>query len=402
MAAVLEVYQARLQKGSLKPDPAQAEIVAALDALAAAIAEARAKAAAKSGFFARFRKAAPALLGVNGLYLYGKVGRGKTMLMDLFYAALPEGDKRRVHFNDFMSDAQARLSAARAAEKAGELKLPPGGAVEKVAEDLAAGAHILCFDEFAVSDIADAMILSRLFAALFTRGVVLMATSNVAPDDLYRNGLNRPLFLPFISLLKQNAAIRNLDAPADYRLAQGESAAFPAYLTPADAAAKKQLNACWRQLTGGAGGEAEEIAVRGHKIAVPRAALLAESGPFYAAAASRYHGAPKAARFDFADLGGRNLAAHDYAALAGHYALFMVENIPLFDEENRNAAKRFILLIDTLYDRHMPLCLSAAAAPEKLYIGKAQITEKFEFDRTASRLIEMQSAAWLKNLYQPV
>jgi len=401
MAAMLEAYNQRIAAGRLNRDPAQAEIVARLDSLAEAIAAARAKAAAKSGFFARFRKSAPALLGVYGLYLYGKVGRGKTMLMDLFYASLPEGDKCRIHFNDFMADVQARLAAVRAAEKAGTLKLPSGGAVEKVAQDLADAAHILCFDEFAVGDIADAMILARLFTALFARGMVLIATSNVAPDDLYRNGLNRPLFLPFISLLKQNAEICNLDAPTDYRLAQGNAAEFPAYLAPADNAAKAQMDAFWRELTGQAGGKRQEITVLGHKIAVPIAAPIAEGSPFYAAAVAQGQQKPFAARFDFADLGGRNLAAHDYAALAGHYALFMVENAPHFGDDSRNAAKRFILLIDTLYDRHMPLCLSAAARPEQLYIGAAQITEKFEFERTASRLIEMQSAAYLKNLYAP-
>jgi len=379
-------YEALVAGGKLAADPAQAEIVTRLDTLAAALRQRRGQAAG-AGWLRRLLAApAPGYSGIKSFYLYGPVGRGKTMMMDLFFAALPPGDKRRVHFNDFMVDVQNRLAACRAAEQAGAIKLPPGGAIIQVAEDLAREAHILCFDEFAVTDIADAMILARLFTALFARGAVLVTTSNVAPADLYQNGLNRALFLPFIAVLQQQAEICCLAAPVDYRRTKPAAAHCPAFITPADAKARAQLNAFWRRLTGKTGGERQEIVLRGHKIIIPCVAAIANS-----ALAGGKSGL--AARFDFADIGGRNLAAADYAALAEHYAVFCVDNVPLFDEENRNAAKRFILFIDTLYDRRRLLYLSAAAPADALYTGAAHVTEKFEFARTASRLAEMQSQA---------
>lgn len=385
-------YDKRLASGSLRPDAAQAAVVAKLDALSLALAAKR-REAAGGGFFRNvFGAKKPDYRAVRGLYLYGKVGRGKTMLMDLFYAALPAGDKKRVHFNDFMADVQNRLAAYRRQASAAA----PVGIFLQVAADLAAEAHILCFDEFAVTDIADAMILSRLFQALFARGVVLVATSNVAPEDLYKNGLNRALFLPFIRFLPEKAEICNLDAPIDYRLSQGADAPFPAYLTPADAKAKAALSAFWLELTGQSGGEKQQIKLRGRQITVPCAAPVKPDSPFYQPKANRAAKLCLAARFDFADIDGQSLAAADYAALAEHYSLFCLENVPQFSEENRNQAKRFILFIDTLYDKTALLCLSAAAPAAELYAGKAEIAEKFEFDRTASRLTEMQGQAYLR------
>jgi len=470
MARAQAIYEERLKAGALRPDAMQAAIIARLDALCQNLADAR-KAARSGGFFKKlFGKNPRGYSGVKSLYLYGKVGRGKTMLMDLFYSALPEGDKRRAHFNDFMSDVQNRLASYREAEKQGKVKLPREGAFLRVAADLAAEAHILCFDEFSVTDIADAMILSRLFQALFAHGAVLVATSNVAPHDLYKHGLNRSLFLPFIKLLEEKADICPLDAPTDYRLEQGDKSVFPVYLSPNDEKAKAELDNFWYRLAGGAESRAETLTVRGHDITIPRAVNIAAGSEIFhqfgrgieeadsarekgqeagrgvspdrdeykeagsaagalsqmarsdagkenkaarfdfkdicggnlaapargLAGGARETKSHKAARFDFKDICGGNLAAYDYMALAGHYALFCVENIPQFSEENRNEAKRFILLIDVLYDRHMPLCVTAAAPAAQLYIGKAEITEKFEFDRAASRLTEMQSDAYLR------
>ncbi|WP_246681418.1 cell division protein ZapE [Candidatus Tokpelaia sp.] len=381
-------YNALVAKGSLAADTAQAAVIAKLDRLAAIVQE-RQQQAAKGGLLRRlWRGTAPDYSGVKSFYLYGPVGRGKTMIMDLFFAALPPGDKKRLHFNDFMNNVQNRLAACRAAEQAGKIKLPPAGALIRVAEDLAREAHILCCDEFSVTNIADAMILSRLFTALFAQGVVLVATSNVAPQNLYQDGLNRALFLPFINVLQQQAEICSLETPTDYRREKGAAAAVPAFITPCDAKAKAQMDRFWRGLTGRNSGEQQEITVSGHKIIIPCAAAIQNTAP-------EKNGASRmAARFDFADICRRDLAAADYAALAEHYAVFCVENVPLFSEENRNEAKRFILFIDIIYDRHLPLYLSAAAPADRLYTGTAMITEKFEFERTASRLVEMQSEAY--------
>ncbi|ODT30248.1 MAG: cell division protein ZapE, partial [Kaistia sp. SCN 65-12] len=303
----------------------------------------------------------------------GGVGRGKTMLMDMFFDLVPVRRKRRAHFNDFMADVQDRIQKHRQARKEGAVKeddpIPP------VARALADEAWVLCFDEFSVTDIADAMILSRLFSALFSNGMVLVATSNVAPRDLYRDGLNRQLFTPFIAVLERHADVVSLDIDKDYRLEK--LARTPVYLTPADDDAGRAMDEAWAAMTQGRPEAPETLTVKGRRVEVPRAA-------------------GGAVRFTFADLCEKPLGSRDYQMLAERFDTFFIEHVPVLDPTRRSAAKRFILLIDTLYDRHKRLVLSADASPGRLYAGRPGVTEAFEFERTASRLIEMQSRVWLE------
>ena len=367
---VRQRYDHLVELGSVRRDPAQLAIVAALDRLIDEISDKRlARKSSALGWL--FAKRKPQHVPVKGLYVYGGVGRGKTMLMDMFFELVPVKHKRRVHFNDFMADVHDRIQKQRAARKNGTSRdddpIPP------VAAELAEDAWVLCFDEFSVTDIADAMILSRLFAALFARGVVLVATSNVAPVDLYRDGLNRQLFLPFIGLLEQNANVLNLDADTDYRLEKLDR--VPVYLSPLGETADRDMDKAWTKVTHGAPAEPATVTVKGRKVAVPAAV-------------------DGCARFGFSDLCEKPLAARDYLAITAHYKTIFVDHVPVMAEANRNEAKRFILLVDTLYDQHIRLVVSAAATPDKLYVGKRG-HEAFEFDRTSSRLIEMQGAEWL-------
>ncbi|RUX31189.1 MULTISPECIES: cell division protein ZapE [unclassified Mesorhizobium] len=369
-ATVRQRYDHLVQSGAVERDPAQEHIVAALDRLIDEISAKRLaqKSSALGWLFAAKRQPRDP---VKGLYIHGSVGRGKTMLMDMFFELLPVRRKRRVHFNDFMADVQDRIQKHRQARKEGTVKeddpIPP------VARALADQAWVLCFDEFSVTDIADAMILSRLFSALFANGVVLVATSNVAPENLYRDGLNRQLFLPFISLLERNAHVMTLDADKDYR--QEKLNRQPVYVTPDDAAAERALDESWQAMTHGQPTGEVTLTLKGRHLVVPRAA-------------------GDAARFSFADLCEKPLGARDYLAIAGRFSTVFIDHVPVLGEGKRNEAKRFILLIDTLYDHHMRLVMSAAAAPEGLYTAKRG-TEVFEFERTASRLVEMQSRDWL-------
>ena len=369
-ATVRQRYDHFVQGGAVERDPAQERIVAALDRLIDEISAKRLahKSSALGWLFAAKRQPREP---VKGLYIHGGVGRGKTMLMDMFFELLPVRRKRRVHFNDFMADVQDRIQKHRQARKEGTVKeddpIPP------VARALADEAWVLCFDEFSVTDIADAMILSRLFSALFAGGVVLVATSNVAPENLYRDGLNRQLFLPFISLLERNAHVMTLDAEKDYR--QEKLNRLPVYVTPDDAAADRALDDAWKAMTQGQPTGEVTLTLKGRQLVVPRAA-------------------GDAARFSFADLCEKPLGARDYLAIAGRFSTVFIDHVPVLGEGKRNEAKRFILLIDTLYDHRMRLVLSAAAPPEALYTAKRG-TEVFEFERTASRLVEMQSRDWL-------
>ncbi|TPI66432.1 AFG1 family ATPase [Mesorhizobium sp. B3-1-3] len=369
-ATVRQRYDHLVQSGAVERDPAQERIVAALDRLIEEISAKRLaqKSSALGWLFAAKRQPREP---VKGLYIHGGVGRGKTMLMDMFFELLPVRRKRRVHFNDFMADVQDRIQKHRAARKNGDVKeddpIPP------VARSLADEAWVLCFDEFSVTDIADAMILSRLFSALFASGVVLVATSNVAPENLYRDGLNRQLFLPFISLLERNAHVMTLDAEKDYR--QEKLDRQPVYVTPDDAAAEFALDEAWKAMTYGQLAGEVTLTLKGRHLIVPRAA-------------------GDAARFSFADLCEKPLGARDYLAIAGRFSTVFIDHVPVLGEGMRNEAKRFILLIDTLYDHRMRLVMSAAAPPQGLYTAKRG-TEVFEFERTASRLVEMQSRDWL-------
>jgi cell division protein ZapE len=368
---VHDAYLDRVANGSLTRDERQVELAGLFDRL---IEELRTKRVAtkSSALGWLFGKKRETKAPIKGLYLYGGVGRGKTMLMDLFFELVPVRRKRRAHFNDFMADVHDRIARHRAALKRGETKetdpIPP------VAAALAEEAWVLCFDEFTVTDIADAMILSRLFTALFERGVVLVATSNVAPDDLYRDGLNRALFLPFVSILKGHCDIVALDGQIDYRMEK--LGRMPVYITPCDEAGRELMDEAWKVASEGHPVQARTIPLKGREIAVPQAA-------------------GRAARFDFADLCSNPLGARDYLAIAAEFDTILIDCVPKMERDRRNEAKRFILLVDTLYDRHIRLVVSAEAPPDGLYSASSG-TEMFEFDRTVSRLIEMQSADWAK------
>lgn len=367
---VAQRYDHAAELGQIRPDPAQRPVVAALDRLIEEISAKRlaAKSSSLGWLFGRKRGR---LDGVRGLYLHGGVGRGKTMLMDMFFDLVPVRRKRRVHFNDFMADVHDRIGRHRDAVKRGDAKgddpIPP------VARALAEEAWVVCFDEFTVTDIADAMILSRLFSALFAEGVVLVATSNVAPDDLYRDGLNRQLFLPFVATLKRHADVLPIDSPTDYRLEK--LSRLPVYVTPLGPEADRQMDAAWNAVTEGIVETQERIELKGRAILVPRAAH-------------------DAARFTFAELCEAPLGARDYIAIAERFRTLFIDGIPVLDQTLRNPTKRLILLIDTLYDRRLRLVVSAATPPQSLYQGRPGVTEAFEFDRTVSRLIEMQSRDW--------
>jgi cell division protein ZapE len=361
-------YDELVAAGAIERDPAQVEAVARLDELALHLARRSDARPRRTGFFGKlFGDGADADPAPRGLYVWGEVGRGKTMLMDLFFEALPVTAKRRAHFHAYMADVHERIHAWRQKLKAGEVS--GDDPIKPVAAALAEEATVLCFDEFAVTDIADAMILGRLFTALFGHGVVVVATSNVPPEGLYRDGLNRALFLPFIKLLAERTEVLRLEARTDFRLEKiGDS---PVYFTPLGDEADAAMDDLFRRLTGGAPARAATLMVLGHVVEVPAQAA-------------------GVARFGFADLCTKPLAASDFLAIARAYHTVFVDGIPRLVHERRNEARRFILLIDVLYERHVRLVASAEAPPDELYAGEAG-AETFEFARTASRLHEMSS-----------
>lgn len=369
-ASISASYAAAVAAGHIERDVDQLTAVERFAELEARIIEHRlARKSSPLGwmFGSREKKQPP----VEGLYLYGDVGRGKTMLMDLFFAASPVQRKRRVHFHEFMLDVHERIHAFRQAMKRGEHE--GADPIELTAIELAKEAWLLCFDELHVTDIADAMILGRLFAQLMARGVVIVATSNVAPAELYRDGLNRALFVPFIQMLEEHMDVVRLAARVDFRLEK--LAGIRVWYVPADAAADAALDGAWHQLTRGQKGQPQGLALKGRTVRVPRAAV-------------------GVARFSFADLCEEPLAAADYLRIAREYHTIILDHIPVMSFETRNAAKRFIILIDTLYDLNVKLIASAAAEAEALYRGDEGF-EAQEFRRTASRLIEMRSQDYL-------
>ncbi|MHA1553976.1 MAG: cell division protein ZapE [Alphaproteobacteria bacterium] len=361
---VAERYAALVARADIAGDPAQVAAADHLDRLGFALAAPTRPRPSLLWWRSRKQPAG------TGLYLYGDVGRGKTMLMDMFYDAAPVSAKRRIHFNGFMADVHERVHAVREAERLGERA--KGDPVMPVAAAIAGEIRLLCLDEFAVTDIADAMILARLFAALFEKGLVVVATSNTAPDALYRDGLNRALFLPFIELLKQLLTVVRFDAGTDYRLQM--LSGQPIYLTPADATATGVLDGLWRDLTRGARGADMTLRFKGRDLIVPLAAC-------------------DAARFDFADLCEKPLGPNDYLTIARTFHTVFVDRIPVIAAARRDVARRFVLLIDTLYDQHVKLIATADSGPRGLYEGAGEVGAAFA--RTVSRLVEMQSQAYL-------
>ncbi len=371
----LSAYRALVASGTLAADPSQRLASERLQDLWVKLRgydpppRAGGGAATAAGLVFRFlrRKAAE---GANdarphGLYLVGDVGRGKSMLMDLFFAAADVPRKRRIHFHRFMQDAHARIHAWRRANPDADDPIPP------LADAIANEAALLCFDEFQVNDIADAMILGRLFQALFDRAVVVVATSNTAPDDLFRGKPGRDAFLPFIALLTRNLEILVLEGDRDFRRARLRG--MPTWHVPSDGRAARALDAAFAEMTGGMAAREARLTVTGRTLLVPVAAR-------------------GVARFDFEALCGAALGAGDYLALATHYHCLLLDGIPRLSPENHDRARRFIVLIDALYDHRVKLVASADAAPDQLY-ERGEGAKAFE--RTASRLEEMQSQEYL-------
>ncbi|MCF6219786.1 MAG: AFG1 family ATPase [Robiginitomaculum sp.] len=359
----------RVQAGALRADAEQSITAAKLDELLEQMQTYKPKRTLRGW------ASAP-----NGLYIWGGVGRGKSMLMDMFFDAAPtrpkSPTKSRVHFHAFMQDIHRRIGAWRKLSPKKRRAQPNyvRGAgddpIAPTAKAIASEATLLCFDEFHVTDITDAMILSRLFTALLARGVVIVATSNRAPDELYKDGLNRKLFLPFIELLKQKLDVLAMGGDEDHRLRKFNKA--PMYYSPLGAKADAGIEAIWQRLIKPNKPQMQILKVQGREIS-----LLAATGT---------------ARADFADLCDRALGAADYLMIAKSFTTLILENVPIMSLHNRNEAKRFVTLIDTLYEHKTKLVLSADATPDKLYdTGDGA----FEFERTTSRLMEMRSDEYI-------
>jgi len=367
----LPAYRARVAKGVLAVDPSQQMAAERLQGLWARLRgyDPAPRPAANGGLLGRLLRRKPAEGAnedrPNGLYLVGEVGRGKSMLMDLFFAAADVKRKRRIHFHQFMQEAHRRIHAWKRANPDGVDPIPP------LADAIAGEAALLCFDEFQVNDIADAMILGRLFQALFDRAVVVVATSNITPDDLFRGQPGRDAFLPFIALIKQKLDVLVIESGRDFRRQRLHG--MPTWHVPVGGRAERALDAAFRELTGGAPPAPARLTVMGRSLEVPVAA-------------------EGVARFDFLELCGRPLGAGDYLAIATHFHTLVLDGIPRLSPDNYDEARRFIVLIDALYDHRVKLIASADARPDELY-RRGEGARAFE--RTASRLEEMQSEDYL-------
>ncbi|MBN2629966.1 MAG: AFG1 family ATPase [Rhodobacteraceae bacterium] len=351
-----ELYEARVADGSLRPDPGQHAVLPALEDLRRWLED---HATRRTGLFAGMF--AKPLMPPKGLYLWGGVGRGKSMLMDLFAEATAIPQKRRVHFHAFMQDIHRGLHAAR--------KTGVDDPLAPVAEAVIKDTRLLAFDEMQITDITDAMIVGRLFEKLFAAGVVIVTTSNRPPEDLYKTGLNRALFLPFIAMLRERMQVCELESPTDFR--QHRLAGAQVYFHPAGKA-HGEITAIWKDLTGGAPSAPLKLPVNGRTIDIP----------------SYANGIGRATFWDFC---ARPLGPADFLAIAAALRVLILEDIPQLSASNYNEAKRFVTLIDALYEARVRLICTAADEPERLYI---EGTGSFEFERTASRLREMQGADW--------
>lgn len=347
-ASVLEIWWARVESGELKRDPEQAHAAQILTDLSQSLAQSR------RGLFGK-RKDSP-----RGLWIYGPVGTGKSMLMSLFFERAPVGKKRRLHFHDFMAEVHADLERRR---KDGERD-----PIQATAKTMAKSARLFCLDEAEITDIADAMIVGRFFDQLFSLGVTVVVTSNRAPPELYEGGINRQLFLPFIDLICESMEMAQLDAGRDYR--RQALAGEDLWVTPLNDEAAEKFETLWKRAIGEADEGAETLTVQGRVLTVPRAAA-------------------GCARLDFEALCGQPLGSADYSALARRYRVVFLEGAPVIAEERRDAARRLVTLIDALYENDTVLVANAESEPEQLY---QRGDYSFEFQRAASRIQEMRRA----------
>lgn len=363
---IRKYYDAKVKDGRIERDAAQEKVIEHLDALCEELESytpAHKSAALGWLFGSKSESEAP-----RGLYIWGGVGRGKSMLMDMFYDRAEIAKKRRVHFHAFMADVHHDIYKYRQALKRGDVK--GEDPIGPVAEGIVKSVTLLCFDEFTVTDIADAMILGRLFKSLFAHGVVVVATSNIKPHDLYKDGLNRDRFEPSIELIEKHMEVVELDARVDYRMQK--LAGIETFHVPVGEEARSALDRVFKTLTGRDNGRVATVKVLGRSIEVPQ---------------SR----GKIARFSFKELCEKPLGAQDYLAIAKRYHSVIVDDIPVLKASQRNEAKRFITLIDTFYESHIKFFASAEAEPDKLFEGEESDRETFEFERTVSRLNEMRS-----------
>ena len=349
MVKISELYDGLVTSGEIFRNEAQISVLPHLDALKTELEQPVKK--------SLFRKAPPP---PKGLYIWGGVGTGKSFLMDLF-AANVDVPARRVHFHAFMQEVQNALHVARAASEQDALNV--------VARNLSKGLRLLALDEMQIKDIADAMIVGRLFTLMREDGVVCVTTSNRPPDDLYKDGLNRQLFLPFIAYLKEHLIVHDMQSETDFR--QNRMSGAQVYFTPLNSVSSQGVEELWRDLTGGHDIR-HSLQVKGRSLDIPR-----------------YHNG--VGRLSFYDLCGKPLGPADYLTLAEALRVIVIDNIPQLGRHNFNEAKRFVTLIDALYESKTRLICSAAALPEMLYLEGEGV---FEFERTASRLREMQSADW--------